>query len=168
MIVSMRGDDGEWNTAQVPMGRAVRDILDAIGVAHSTVTSADVAANIARHAGDTAFASRVSHACLLPKRLTEAPTRLRLDSDTAPTPLRRDSDTAPTSLRRESDTRSDASPTRVRHQSDTGPPVRHRSEMTRIEATRIVVDHAGEGAIVASLGHPTYDLFAAGDRRRNF
>jgi thiamine pyrophosphate-dependent acetolactate synthase large subunit-like protein len=40
--------------------------------------------------------------------------------------------------------------------------------MTRIEATRIVVAHAGEGAIVASLGHPTYDLFAAGDRPRNF
>jgi thiamine pyrophosphate-dependent acetolactate synthase large subunit-like protein len=40
--------------------------------------------------------------------------------------------------------------------------------MTRIEATRIVIGEAGEGAIVASLGHPTYDLFAAGDRPRNF
>ena len=28
--------------------------------------------------------------------------------------------------------------------------------------------HAGEGAIIASLGHPAYDLFAAGDRPRNF
>jgi len=40
--------------------------------------------------------------------------------------------------------------------------------MTRLEATRIVVDQAAEGAIIASLGHPTYDLFAAGDRLRNF
>jgi thiamine pyrophosphate-dependent acetolactate synthase large subunit-like protein len=40
--------------------------------------------------------------------------------------------------------------------------------MTRLEATQIVVDHAGEGAIVASLGHPAYDLFAAGDRALNF
>jgi thiamine pyrophosphate-dependent acetolactate synthase large subunit-like protein len=40
--------------------------------------------------------------------------------------------------------------------------------MNRLEATRIVVDHAGEGAIIASLGHPAYDLFAAGDRPRNF
>jgi thiamine pyrophosphate-dependent acetolactate synthase large subunit-like protein len=40
--------------------------------------------------------------------------------------------------------------------------------MNRLEATRIVVAHAGECAIVASLGHPAYDLFAAGDRPRNF
>jgi thiamine pyrophosphate-dependent acetolactate synthase large subunit-like protein len=40
--------------------------------------------------------------------------------------------------------------------------------MTRLEATKIVVQHAGDAAIVASLGHPAYDLFAAGDRPRNF
>jgi len=41
-------------------------------------------------------------------------------------------------------------------------------DMTRREATQIVVDRAGDAAIVASLGHPAYDLFAAGDRPRNF
>ena len=40
--------------------------------------------------------------------------------------------------------------------------------MTRIEATKTVAQLAGEGAIIASLGHPTYDLFAAADRPRNF
>lgn len=40
--------------------------------------------------------------------------------------------------------------------------------MTRREATQIVVDEARDAAIIASLGHPTYDLFAAGDRPRNF
>ena len=40
--------------------------------------------------------------------------------------------------------------------------------MTRLEATRAVCNVAGDAAIVASLGHPTYDLFAAGDRPRNF
>src|SRR6476646_5388398 len=40
--------------------------------------------------------------------------------------------------------------------------------MNRREATQVVVDHAGDAAIVASLGHPAYDLFAAGDRPRNF
>src|ERR1043165_9354110 len=40
--------------------------------------------------------------------------------------------------------------------------------MTRLEATRIVVEAGGDAAIVASLGHPAYDLFAAGDRPRNF
>src|SRR5438093_7284694 len=37
LIVSMRGDAGEWNAAQIPMGRAVRAILDAVGIPHSTV-----------------------------------------------------------------------------------------------------------------------------------
>jgi thiamine pyrophosphate-dependent acetolactate synthase large subunit-like protein len=40
--------------------------------------------------------------------------------------------------------------------------------MTRLEATRIVVESADEAPIVASLGHPAYDLFAAGDRLQNF
>jgi thiamine pyrophosphate-dependent acetolactate synthase large subunit-like protein len=40
--------------------------------------------------------------------------------------------------------------------------------MTRLEATQMIVGLAGDAVIVASLGHPTYDLFAAGDRPRNF
>jgi hypothetical protein len=40
--------------------------------------------------------------------------------------------------------------------------------MTRLEATRVIVDHAGDAPIIASLGHPAYDLSAAGDRRQNF
>src|SRR5881227_771436 len=40
--------------------------------------------------------------------------------------------------------------------------------MTRFEATRAICTLASDAAIVSSLGHPTYDLFAAGDRPRNF
>ena len=40
--------------------------------------------------------------------------------------------------------------------------------MTRLEATRVIVELAGDAPIVASLGHPAYDLFAAGDRPQNF
>jgi thiamine pyrophosphate-dependent acetolactate synthase large subunit-like protein len=40
--------------------------------------------------------------------------------------------------------------------------------VTRLEATRLIVDRAGDVAIIASLGHPAYDLFAAGDRPQNF
>src|SRR3989442_12746438 len=40
--------------------------------------------------------------------------------------------------------------------------------MNRLEATRIVVELAGDAPIIASLGHPAYDLFAAGDRPENF
>src|SRR5205807_5069838 len=37
MIVSMRGDAGEWNAAQAPMGRGIRGIFDAIAIPHVTV-----------------------------------------------------------------------------------------------------------------------------------
>jgi sulfopyruvate decarboxylase subunit beta len=40
--------------------------------------------------------------------------------------------------------------------------------VNRVEATRIVVEAAGTAPIVASLGHPAYDLFVAGDRPQNF
>jgi thiamine pyrophosphate-dependent acetolactate synthase large subunit-like protein len=40
--------------------------------------------------------------------------------------------------------------------------------MNRVEATRLIVQLAGDAPIVASLGHPAYDLFAAGDRPGNF
>jgi thiamine pyrophosphate-dependent acetolactate synthase large subunit-like protein len=40
--------------------------------------------------------------------------------------------------------------------------------MNRLEATRVVVEVSGGGPIIASLGHPAYDLFAAGDRPHHF
>jgi len=72
-IVSMRGDEGEWNSAQMPMGRAVRTILDSIGIRHVTVESGETASDTVRRAGREAFESRVSCACLLPKLLTAIP-----------------------------------------------------------------------------------------------
>jgi len=70
IVVSMRGDDGEWNSAQMPMGRAVRSILDAIGIGHVTAESAGTTQAAVDHAARTAFETRMSCACLLPKRLT--------------------------------------------------------------------------------------------------
>jgi thiamine pyrophosphate-dependent acetolactate synthase large subunit-like protein len=40
--------------------------------------------------------------------------------------------------------------------------------MKRLDATRRLVAALGDEPIVASLGHPAYDLFAAGDRPANF
>src|SRR5258708_24184394 len=40
--------------------------------------------------------------------------------------------------------------------------------MTRLEATRVIVGLAGDAPIIASLGHPAYDLYAAGDRPASF
>jgi sulfopyruvate decarboxylase subunit alpha len=70
IVISMRGDEGEWNAAQVPMGRAVRPILDAIGISHVTAESPDSTAASVKRAAEAAFTSRRPAACLLPRRLT--------------------------------------------------------------------------------------------------
>jgi sulfopyruvate decarboxylase subunit alpha len=72
-VISMRGDTGEWNEAQVPMGRAVRAICDAIGMPHVTVESPASTAETIRLAAQTAFGTRTAGACLLPRRLTVPP-----------------------------------------------------------------------------------------------
>ena len=70
IVVSMRGDEGEWNRAQEPMGRAVRSIFDAIAVSHVTVEAADAVAGVIRTTGVNAFETRLPAACLLSRRLT--------------------------------------------------------------------------------------------------
>jgi thiamine pyrophosphate-dependent acetolactate synthase large subunit-like protein len=40
--------------------------------------------------------------------------------------------------------------------------------MNRLEATHVLVGLVGDSPVVASLGHPAYDLAAAGDRPANF
>ena len=70
VVISMRGDAGEWNEAQVPMGRAVRAICDAIGMPHATAESGESTAETVRLVGQTAFGTRIAGACLLPRRVT--------------------------------------------------------------------------------------------------
>ena len=69
-IVSMRGDAGEWNAAQVPMGQAVAPICRAIGVAVSIAESAEATAAAVQLAGQTAFGTRMPGVCQLPRRIT--------------------------------------------------------------------------------------------------
>lgn len=70
MVISMRGDLGEWNAAQVPMGRAVRSILEAIEIPHVTAEWPEITAEVVRVGGAHAFDGRLPVACLLPRRLT--------------------------------------------------------------------------------------------------
>ena len=70
ILISLRGDAGEWNAAQVPMGRAVRSICDAIGVPHTTAESPEATAEIVQLVGRTAFGTRMPGVCLLPRRVT--------------------------------------------------------------------------------------------------
>ncbi len=73
IIISMRGEEGEWNAAQRPMGLAVRPILDAFGLAHVVIPDARSAGDVVRRAAERAFASRRPVACLLPRAVTNAP-----------------------------------------------------------------------------------------------
>jgi sulfopyruvate decarboxylase TPP-binding subunit len=70
IVISMRGDAGEWNEAQVPMGRAVRAICDAMGLPHATADTAESTGDIVRAVARSAFGTRQAGACLLPRRVT--------------------------------------------------------------------------------------------------
>ena len=70
IVISMRGDVGEWNDAQVPMGRAVRPICDAIGVPHATAETPESTSETVRLVAQTAFGTRQPGVCLLPRRVT--------------------------------------------------------------------------------------------------
>jgi sulfopyruvate decarboxylase TPP-binding subunit len=73
VIVSMRGDEGEWNAAQVPMGQAVRPICAAIGMPVVTAETPGTTTATVERAGRIAFETRQVHACLLPRSLTAPP-----------------------------------------------------------------------------------------------
>ena len=73
IAISMRGDAGEWNAAQVPMGRALGFILDALAISRRTCDRADETAGVIRRVAETAFATRMPAACLLPRSVTTAP-----------------------------------------------------------------------------------------------
>lgn len=70
IVISMRGELGEWNAAQTPMGRALTAILQSIGIQHVAVERADGAAEAMRLAASLAFGTRMAAACLLPRRIT--------------------------------------------------------------------------------------------------
>ncbi len=72
LVISMRGEAGEWNAAQAPMGQALRAILDAIAIPHTTIESDAGVAERVRAAAAAAFDARLPGACLLARRLTSA------------------------------------------------------------------------------------------------
>jgi sulfopyruvate decarboxylase alpha subunit len=70
LIISLRGGPGEWNAAQVPMGRAVVPILEAFGIQHKTIDCPEAAEETVRSMAALAFSTRQPAACLLPRRLS--------------------------------------------------------------------------------------------------
>ena len=72
MLVSMRGDFGEGNPWQMPMGRAVEPVLEAMGVRCIRVDHAHEAAAIVRAAATMVYQAGQAVAVLLTQRLIGA------------------------------------------------------------------------------------------------
>lgn len=70
MVISMRGEAGEWNAAQVPVGRATPRILEALGIPHATVTAAAEIPEMTPRLASLAFRTGTPAALLLSRRLT--------------------------------------------------------------------------------------------------
>ena len=72
MLVSMRGDFGEGNPWQMPMGRAVEPVLEAMGVMCIRVDDADEAAATVRAAATMVYRAGQAVAVLLTQKLIGA------------------------------------------------------------------------------------------------
>jgi len=72
MLVTMRGQWGEFNPWQVPMGQATRPALEAVGVKCFPVDKAEEVGETFAAAADLAFNSRVSAAVLVSQRIVGA------------------------------------------------------------------------------------------------
>ena len=72
MLVTMRGQWGEFNPWQVPMGQATRPALEAVGVKCFAVDKAEEVGETFAAAADLAFNSWVSAAVLIGQRVIGA------------------------------------------------------------------------------------------------
>jgi sulfopyruvate decarboxylase alpha subunit len=72
MLVTMRGEWGEFNPWQVPMGQATRPALEAMGVRCFPVGRAEEVGETFAAAADLAFHSRVGAAVLVSQRIVGA------------------------------------------------------------------------------------------------
>jgi sulfopyruvate decarboxylase alpha subunit len=68
-LVTMRGEQGEFNPWQVPMGQAVRPVLEAMGTVVHYVEKEDEVAPVVNAALRLAFGSYASVAVLISQRL---------------------------------------------------------------------------------------------------
>ena len=72
MLVTMRGQWGEFNPWQVPMGQAVRPALEAVGVKCFPVDQAEEVGEVFAAAADMAFHGLLSAAVLVSQRVIGA------------------------------------------------------------------------------------------------
>lgn len=72
MLITMRGQWGEFNPWQVPMGQAVKPVLEAVGVKCFPVDKAAEVGEVFAAAADLAFHGQFSTAVLISQRIIGA------------------------------------------------------------------------------------------------
>ncbi|MCC7282837.1 MAG: phosphonopyruvate decarboxylase [Acetobacteraceae bacterium] len=72
LLVTMRGDLGETNPWQIPMGQAVADVLRAMGVVVHEIDRAEQAAGVVAYAAQMAFDANAMVAVLIRQALIGA------------------------------------------------------------------------------------------------
>jgi sulfopyruvate decarboxylase TPP-binding subunit len=72
MLVTMRGDFGETNPWQIPMGQAVPDVLRAMGVVVHSLDQAEAVGQAVTYAAQMAFDSNAMVAVLIRQPLIGA------------------------------------------------------------------------------------------------
>jgi sulfopyruvate decarboxylase alpha subunit len=72
MVVTMRGQWGEANSWQIPMGRSTQTVLEAMGVICYAVDEASKVSEAVAAAADIAFQSRIAAAVLIGQRVIGA------------------------------------------------------------------------------------------------
>jgi sulfopyruvate decarboxylase TPP-binding subunit len=77
MLVTMRGEWGEFNPWQLPMGQSAADVLKIAGAVVERLDQAEMAGETVQAAGRIAFEGQVPVAVLLGQRLIGAKSFLR-------------------------------------------------------------------------------------------
>src|SRR5436190_16091723 len=161
MLISQRGELNEFNPAQVGMAQALRPMLDALGIPHFTLERLDEVPAIVSGAGALAFSTERPLALILSPLLTGGKRGLPSygDEDEAAVP----SPAASGSGAKSAAAREDGRGRPLPDQPASGAALMHRQE-----CVRTLVGALSEELVVTGLGYAAFDVYAAGDRARNF
>jgi sulfopyruvate decarboxylase subunit beta len=139
ILASWRGCEGEKIPAQIPFNRPLPAILSAAGIACTEVSGPDAAHEIGK-AVAAAYRNRAPQVILLrPECFSECGGRTVLPQDQPPRPLS------------------------FCYTRSWRPPV-----MTRDDAIRVIAGSVQDEILVANIGVPSKELYAAKDRPENF
>ena len=72
ILISMRGETGEWNAVQVPMGRAARSILGALGIQTFVPERVEDVVTTLEAVTRFALTTRLPIACLLSRTIIDS------------------------------------------------------------------------------------------------